>query len=46
MGADNRQNVQKQRDFQAEMDFSENGGLAPAVEKSEFSREKCDHYGF
>jgi hypothetical protein len=38
--------MQKQRDFQAEMVFSKNGGLAPAVEKCEFPREKCDRYGF
>jgi hypothetical protein len=46
MGADNRQNVQKQRDFQAEMVFSQNGGLAPAVEKCEFPRENSTRYGF
>jgi hypothetical protein len=38
--------MQKQRDFQAEMVFSKKGGLAPAVEKCEFSREKRDRYGF
>jgi hypothetical protein len=46
MGADNRQNVQNQRDFQAQTVFSKNGGLAPAGEKCEFPREKCDRYGF
>jgi hypothetical protein len=40
MGADNRQNVQKQRDFKAEMLFPKNGGLASVNEKCEFSREK------
>jgi hypothetical protein len=34
--------MQKQRDFQAEMVFSQNGGLAPVVEKCKFPREKCD----
>jgi hypothetical protein len=40
MGADNRQNVQNQRDFQAEVGFSKNGDMAPAAEKCEFPREK------
>jgi hypothetical protein len=40
MGADERQNVQKQRDFQAAMVFSKNGGLAPKDQKCEFPREK------
>ena len=38
--------MQKQRDFQAEMDFSKKGGWAPGVEKCEFPREKRDRYGF
>jgi hypothetical protein len=38
--------MQKQRDFQAKMVFSKNGGLAPKVEKCEFPREKRDRYGF
>jgi hypothetical protein len=38
--------MQKQRDFQAEMVFSQNGGLAPVIEKCGFSREKATHYGF
>jgi hypothetical protein len=39
MGADNRQNVQKQRDFQAEVGFSKTGG---GTEKSKMldSHEK------
>jgi hypothetical protein len=40
MGADNRQNVQKQRDFRAKMVFSKNGGWAPKDEKCDFPREK------
>jgi hypothetical protein len=38
--------MQKQRDFQAEVGFSKKGGLAPAVEKCDFPREKRDRYDF
>jgi hypothetical protein len=38
--------MQKQRDFQAQLVFSKNGGWAPKVEKCEFPREKRDRYGF
>ena len=38
--------MRKQRNLQARMLLSKNGGLAPAVEKCEFPREKRDRYGF
>ena len=36
----------KQRDFHVWMDFSKNGGVAPAIEKCVFPREKRDLFGF
>ena len=38
--------TRKQRDFQARMDLSKNGGVTAEVKKREFPREKCDRYGF
>jgi hypothetical protein len=38
--------MQKQRVFQAGMLLPKTGGLAPAVEKCTFPREKRHHYGF
>jgi hypothetical protein len=46
MGAAGQRKSQKQRDFQGEMPFSKNGGVAPKGQKCEFPREKCDRYGF
>jgi hypothetical protein len=46
MGAEWVTDMQKQRVFQAQMLFPENGGLAPEGEKCRFSREKRDRYGF
>jgi hypothetical protein len=38
--------MQKQRIFQAKMDFAQNRGLAPKVEKCGFPRENSTRYGF
>jgi hypothetical protein len=46
MGAGCHSKTRKQRDFQVEVRFLKNGGLAPTGEKCEFSREKRDRYGF
>ena len=44
-GRDPRSVLLKRRDFQGEVGFSKNRGVAPSVEKCDFPREKCDRYG-